>query len=126
MSKSPFSKLDPFSKDRNDQARMAQAQQQFAQQLAAGNISARDRFGSPITKGSIIIWDANQQVVWEVVDVAPVLDPSAPPGAVDVQVRAAGHFRVLANNLYPQAIKVLQKPDEAPAAADTSEADPRD
>lgn len=106
MAKSVFGRFNPWSKDRNDQARLSVAQQQFASQVHAGHVSARDRFGNPVQVGSLIVWHADIDTVWEVVAVRPVLDPSKPPGFLSVEVRAAGQFHALAQNLLPSVITV--------------------
>ena len=58
----------------------------FAADFAAGKVPVKDRFGRPVTEGSLIVWHPPQDLVYQVEKVEPILDPNQPPGYVRVTV----------------------------------------
>lgn len=78
---------NPFGKmDRNTLAKSQFAHQKFAQQFSSGAVHLMDRFNNPIEKGSLVLFraDAKFDPIYQVVDVAPILDPTQPPGLVKI------------------------------------------
>ena len=69
----------------------AQARQSFAAALAAGDAHAvpRDRFGVAIKAGMKVLYRPNVDMIFDVVDVRPVLDPRMPPGIATIVLQAA-------------------------------------
>jgi len=90
-----------MSDDRNklarDQFAMRQQQQQIAKQIqhafaafagdwAAGKVRVLDRFAVAIKKGDLVLWTPPHQLVYEVVDVQPILQPIANQPIGQVQI----------------------------------------
>lgn len=80
--------------DRNREAQLRAAMQQFGNAVARGEAAVLDRFGSLIKTGDLVIWRPPHDLIFKVVDVKPVLDPRAQPGMIqmmfEVQVPVAG------------------------------------
>ena len=74
--------------DRNEQARqefaLAQQRRAFAQAVTSGQAAVLDRLAQPVAKGALVLWRPPHDLIYEVVDVAPVLDPRQPPGLVQL------------------------------------------
>jgi len=66
--------------DRNDKARQEFAHKAFQTAVRMGKAYAIDRFASPIQQGSLVLWATPHDMVWQVIDVKPVLDVRQPPG----------------------------------------------
>src|SRR5262245_9942621 len=113
---SPFKRIHSGSSDANEQARLVVAQQQFAQQVAAGHLGPRDSFARPISTRDYVTWHPAHGIVWVVDAITPVLEPSAPPGMVEVSLRTTGRFRALANNVLPILTKLGIREQAAEAA----------
>jgi hypothetical protein len=124
--RNPFQKMMPGSKDRNARAILQVAEGQFAARVHAGELNALDRLGRKLQKGALVVWRPEQETVWEVVDIAPVLDPSAPQGFIRVTLAAGGTLNAFANNVQPHVIIVGQRAPEPDAILPPGEHDPRD
>lgn len=48
-----------------------------------------DRFGQPLSPGDLVVYDPRSPVVYRVADIRPILDPKAPPGAMQVTLTAS-------------------------------------
>jgi len=77
MSKGPFGKIDP-----NVQAQREFVLRQFAAQVANGQASAIDRINQKIEVGSLVVYRPPCDLIFEVLDIAPVLNPNEPPGKI--------------------------------------------
>lgn len=81
-----------MSLDRNQQVRddfrrrqeLHKLQQQFAQALAAGQVSVIDRIGQKIEQGALVVYRPPHDFVYEVKSITPILDPRVPPGQVQI------------------------------------------
>lgn len=62
-----------------------------------GTQTVLDSRGRVLQEGDEIILHLNQPVFVRVAKIAPVLDPAAPPGAVQVQLAAVYQFTVKGN-----------------------------
>jgi hypothetical protein len=89
------------SGDRNERARLEfaakAARRQFAQQAEDGQITARDRFGRVIAPGALVLWTPPYPLIYEVLNVTPLLDPRVPPGLVQIVLTATAPLNVAAN-----------------------------
>jgi len=98
-----------------------------------------DRFGVPIRVGDLVMYRANVDPIYEVIDVKPVLHPSAPPGsvAITLQIQMPVHSSTLgpsqafvvwgnvAQLQEPKPAEVeMTKPVEAPAEPKKASAQP--
>ena len=74
----------------NEQKRRNEAAQaeikKFLTALSAGQAAPVDRFNRKIEVGQKILLSTPVDLVFDVVGIAPVLDPQAPPGLINVQV----------------------------------------
>lgn len=110
--------------DRNakalDEFKQAKARQQFAQALAAGTTAPLDRFANPIKAGSLMLWHLPHDMVWEVKDVSPVLDPRVPPGVVRLKLECILPCDVVAGNVNIGMVVVGRQNAPGHAQLDTS------
>jgi hypothetical protein len=58
--------------------------QQFAAGVRSGEVPALDRFGQPLVVGSFVLYHPSVDLMFQVTEVKPVLDPRAPTGLVTV------------------------------------------
>lgn len=68
-------------------AQIAQRQEQkrmFAQAVAAGSVSALDRFGTQLRPGAKVLYRPPNDMVFVVEDIKAPVDPRIPPGWVEV------------------------------------------
>lgn len=92
----------------------------FARAVAEGVVGARDRFGNPIKRGHMVTYRAVEaDPVYEVVDIAPILDPRQ-PNMVRVTLAATLPLRVFVN----QSTQVLTVIGTVPTAEDGKDAPP--
>jgi hypothetical protein len=63
---------------------LQQAQQSFAKGVANGAITIMDRFGHRLKAGDVVLLQTGLTPVYQIIDIAPVLDPRAPAGVVAV------------------------------------------
>ena len=124
--KNPFSRLNLQSKDRNALALQNVAEGQFAARVHAGELSLIDRFGRKVRPGDLVTWQVDIQTIWEIASVKPILDPKAPAGAIQVELRAAGNINALANQILDKLIIVGHHDPVAETAVGKDEIDPRD
>lgn len=104
------------------QAQMQAASRQFLNALSAGQAGARDRFNNIIEPGQKLLYKTPFDLMFEVVAVAPVLDPNVPPGMMDVTLAVRFPLRVMANQPNPGAVIVAQvQPEEKPATEQSPE-----
>lgn len=69
------------------------------------NAIARDRFGTPVQRGAAVIFKPEVDLVFQVLDTRPVLDPRLPAGLVDVTIQVAPFtLRMPANQPYPRFV----------------------
>jgi len=78
----------------------------FAAAFAAGQLPVRDRFGRPLEKGSLFVWHPPHDLVFQVDDITPILDPNQPPGYVRVTVSMTAPVTWQANQPAPDIIAV--------------------
>lgn len=109
------------SEERRKHEQQAQARQAFAQALSAGDPHAlpRDRFGVAIRPGMKVLYRPNVDMIFDVVDVRPVLDPRLPPGVVTIVLQAAAPVSV---RIGQPVINMIVIATDAPK--DGAEADP--
>lgn len=67
----------------------ARAAQSFAQAVSNGEAPPRDRFGVAVTPGTRLLYRPNVDMIFDVVDVRPVLDPRMGPGFVTIILQAS-------------------------------------
>lgn len=65
--------------DRNEKARAEFAAKQFENGVRDGKITIHDRFGNPLQVGSLAVWHPPYDLVWQVKEITPSLDPNQPP-----------------------------------------------
>lgn len=108
--------------DRNQSARneFAAAQQRaaFARQLQAGTVNVLDRLAAPIRKGDLVIWQPPFDLVFNVLDVGPNLDPNVPPGVVRVVLQATVPLDVPAGQPQMKMIRVGSEKEPGHAQLD--------
>lgn len=143
MSKSPFRKIDP-----NVQAQREFAHRQFALQVQRGEAAILDRFGQKLEPGAIVLFHNNQDLVFQVAEVAPILDPNQPPGRFRLMLETTAPLAYPANVPIADLVRVGKQiseghseitgpsqeepkaepvePSERDAVVDPSEPDPRD
>jgi len=80
---------------------------------------ARDRFGVPIAKGDLVTYRPGMDLVFEVVDVKPVLDPRAPVGAVVVLLAVSVPLNTMANQPIAEILVVGDIVRDAAQPTDT-------
>lgn len=78
-----------MAQDRNERARqqfqLARARKQFADAVGSGQVPVIDRFGNQVEIGAHVIWfPPPYGLNYIVKDIAPVLDPGAPPGLMKI------------------------------------------
>lgn len=61
---------------------------EFARRVNTGSIPVIDRMGNQLKPEMVIIYDPEVDQIFEVVNIAPVLDPSAPQGLARVTLQA--------------------------------------
>lgn len=121
--------------DRNEKARgefeqkaalkrHAMAAREFAADLHDGKIGVPDRFGVLIKKGDLVVYKPPpfHDLVWEVLDVVPVMDPSRPVGTVRLEMRVNLPVEFFAGQRIMSAIRcgTSAKVDEGEIAAANS------
>lgn len=94
---------------------------------------AKDRFGTPIVKGSNVLYDPEIPLVFQVVDAKPILDPRAPTGSVQIVLVCqvpltipGGHpiGRLLSLGVAPGEVEVTDPPADPPADTPAEGIDP--
>lgn len=80
----------------------------FAYRVASGQLTARDRLNQPIRPGQQVLFHANLDVVMQVLQVSPVLDPRAPQGIVEITVSATFKVQAMVGQPTPQVVIIAQ------------------
>ena len=78
----------------------------FIQALSAGQANALDRFNQTMKPGQRVLFHNPVDLVFEVSAIAPVLDPGAPPGLMNVTLAATITVPMPANQAN-QAMMIL-------------------
>lgn len=101
--------------------RRAEEAARFGQQVVERNIATmpRDRFGAPIEVGSSILYRPEVDMVFQVTDAKPVLDPRAPTGLLQIVVQCQATLTVRAGLPFSRMIALgvtnpPPSPDELP------------
>lgn len=94
-------------KDRQQaQRELGQQLQKFARDLAAGRTAFVDRFGAKVDKGDYVIYQPPHDLIFEVMDVTPVLDPRVGVvGAVTVRLVSTTDIQFIASQRAMNVIK---------------------
>ena len=104
----------------NEHKRRSEAAQaeikKFLTALSAGQAAPVDRFNRKIEVGQKILLSTPVDLVFDVVGIAPVLDPQAPPGLINVQVTVTVPITCQANR--PAQNVVIIGEGQPQAAAD--------
>ena len=88
------------------QRQLALQKQQFARQLANGEVSIVDRFGAKVTVGDMVLYQPDADYVMDVVDVRVPQDPRAPLGALQLVLQVQATITVPANTALPKVVRV--------------------
>ena len=67
-----------------EQQRVKQLNKQVREAVSSGSLTVVDRIGQTLEKGALVVWRPPFDLVFEVLDAVPILDPGAPPGAMRV------------------------------------------
>ena len=110
----PFRKVDP-----NVQAKQEFVLRQFAAQVANGHAYAIDRINQRIEVGSLVVWRPPADLIFEVVDIAPVLNPGEPPGRLKLALSTLVPDHIVSANVRQLSMIVIGK-QIAPGHADIS------
>ena len=126
--------------DRNFVARQRFAEQQrlkkqnaaVRQAVQQGQFPVIDRIGQAIAVGDLFVWKPPFDMVYEVKELAPILDPSVQPGAMRLIVECRTEMKILAGQPQMGMIRVGSTveaanegvPDEAPAPSAADEKGP--
>lgn len=108
------------------QRAMAEAHIQKAIQAGDPRVFPMDRFGAPCIPGAKILYRPDFDFVYEVLEVAPVLDPGAPPGMIKVTMVAETTIVLRAGQLAMNMVRIgVAAPEESvPSDAPDAEATP--
>ncbi len=68
------------------QRELQQQLQKFARDLSAAKTGVVDRFGVAVTPGTYVLYRPAVDLIYEVVDVVPILDMSRPAGHVTIRL----------------------------------------
>lgn len=74
-----------MAEDRNQKARREFI---LKSSVARGTLQALDRFANPLQPGDHFIWHPPYDLIWQVVDVKPSLNPKAPAGMLQLTLTA--------------------------------------
>ncbi len=100
------------------------ASRAFGAAVRDGLVSALDRFGQPITAGTLVLYRSNVDVVFQVLDVKPVLDPRVPTGAVTLVLAVEIPLTVPVRQPIVTLVKIGARPVGQEAAGVTSDLTP--
>ena len=76
------------------------------QALSAGQAGAYDRLRQPIQPGGKVLWSPPYDLIFDVAAVAPVLDPGAPAGLMNVTVTVTATVQMYANQPNVQMLMI--------------------
>lgn len=82
------------------------AHRRFIQALSAGQVGAYDRLQQPIQVGVKVLWSPPYDLIYDVTSVAPVLDPGAPAGLMNVTLTVTATVQMAANQPNPQFLNL--------------------
>lgn len=118
-----------MANDRNEKARREfeaaqqrkRFQKDFPGMIASGQIAPLDRFGVPIRPGDLVTWrgPVTHDLIWEVRDVVPVLEPNVPAGVCRVTLICTSPVAVRAHQPEISMIRVGRTQTAADAEAET-------
>lgn len=93
--------------------------------IVEGNPSVfpKDRFGVPIAPRTNVLFRPSYDFVYEVVDVAPVIDPRVPPGQVRLTLQSTTSITVPAGMPLMNMVVIGVANQAEPAAAPSDDAD---
>lgn len=117
------------AEERRKQEQLAQARQSFAAAVSSGDPMAlpRDRFAVAIKPGMKVLYRPNVDMIFDVVDVRPVLDPRLPPGVVTVVLQGAAPVSVRVGQPVVNMIVIAtDAPKDGAGLEPTGEAPPAD
>lgn len=113
--------------DRNQQARqqfqMQQELRKFVQAFQAGQTAPVDRFGNRIAAGALVVWKPPIDMVYQVTDVKPVLDPRA-AGWVTLTLQLTSPVNVMSGRPTDSLIIVGHVEDAKPQAPELPQESP--
>lgn len=116
--------------DRNEAVRQREhAQRMFNQELVKftrllneGKTGLLDRFGVQVNPRDLTLYTPDWPLVFDVVDVTPVLDPSHPVGTLNMELRCTVNVKFIAGQRSMNIIKCGRRPEPdaegKPATAD--------
>jgi hypothetical protein len=78
---------------------------EFARLVTIGQLAARDRFGKPIDKDTLVLYRPENDVIYQVTDVRPIMDPRLPPG-VKVTLKATVNLMMPVNVATPNIVTI--------------------
>jgi len=120
------------AKDREQaQRELNQQLQKFARQLSEGKTGLLDRFGIKLMPGHYVIYRPTFDLIFEVVDVVPILDASRPPGYLTLKLSCTTSIEFVAGQRGMSLIKcgeksiegdtaVIQPPGSQPPASESA------
>lgn len=107
------------AKDRQQaEFELRQQLQKFARDLAAGQTGMVDRFGAKIEPGDFVLYRPQHDLIFEVLDVAPILDMTAAPGVIKLVLRADTDVQFFASQRSMTLIKCGSKARDVEGSAD--------
>lgn len=109
---------------REQQFQDAQLRRQFAQAFASGSIKAIDRIGQPIETGALVMYRPPFDLIYEVHDVKPVLDPRQPVGVVQAVLSCSVPVLLQVNTPVMAMIRVGTQQAPGQASLDPLQAQP--
>jgi len=102
------------TRDRDQaQRELSQQLQKFARDLATGRTGLVDRFGIKITPGCYVMYRPDIDLIFEVVDVVPILDHSRPPGHLRAKLIATSDVEFVAGTRAMTMVKCGEKSIES-------------
>ena len=105
------------AKDREQaQRELNQQLQKFARQLNEGKTGLLDRFGIKLMPGHYVIYRPTFDLIFEVVDVVPILDATRPPGYLTLKLSCTTSIEFVAGQRGMSLIKCGEKSIEGDTA----------
>jgi len=105
------------AKDREQaQRELGQQLQKFARLLNEGKTGMIDRFGVKLGVGAYVVYAPPHDLIFEVLDVAPVLDMSRPAGYIKLKLVAETTIEFIAGQRAMNVIKCGEKAAEGEVA----------
>lgn len=85
---------------------------QFAQGVSDGAFTALDRFGNRITRGALVLYRPDMDVVYQVKEVVPVMDPRLPQRMVRLTLDAMVPLTVMVGAMVPNLLFLGRGPGD--------------